>query len=569
MKIQVTKNTIFAFQMNIKSFSFFAVLLLFGQLTAQNSRDTSTNKEVVIGLKYQPILIDAYKIESVPVINKPTPQTPNYTYQIPSKQVETPKIVNPIPAADFFKKESFDYPSSYVKLGYGNYKTPLAELYFNNKKDEKYSYGAHYKFLQTNSHLNKGFADFTDHNAKAYLRTYSRVGELGMELSYKQNDYNFFGFNDTLELTRNDLKRRVRNFDALAYFNSTPNSKDKVKHRSSFNFNQFQIDQVRETNYALKSNIYSSISNFNDLQNGVLSAQIGFNYMTTKLDTNTTFKRLFIQVDPRFDFVYEDLKFSVGFNSTIFFNGNDTAQPFINPVIKVTYPLIKDVANIYGGIDGRYHQQSVRNLINTNPFVDRYDLTNTFDNVKLYAGITAKVGSSADALFEINYADISNMPLYITRYDSVPRLNSFTTIFRQVNMVKFSGAFNYSFSEKFRIGVLGNFYNYTVNREAAAWQLPDVDAKVNLKMNIKNKIYPHLDFVAMGAQQQRTGLSEATKSFNKIDAFYDISAGIDFKFKKKISLFVQANNIMSTRYQRWYNYQVLGFNLIGGLTMLF
>jgi hypothetical protein len=483
--------------------------------------------------------------------------------------VETPKIVNPIPAADFFKKETFEYPSSYVKLGYGNYKTPLAELYFNNKKDEKYSYGAHYKFLQTNSHLNKGFADFTDHNAKAYLRTYSRVGELGMELSFNQNDYNFFGFNDTLDLTRNDLKRRIKNFDALAYFNSTPNSKNKVKHRSSFNFNQFQIDQVSETNYAVKSNIYSSISNFNDLQNGVLSAQLGLNYMITKLDTNTTFKRLFIQVDPRFDFVYDDLKFSVGFNSTIFFNGNDTAQPFINPVIKVTYPLIKDVANLFGGIDGRYHQQSVRNLINTNPFVNRYDLTNTFDNVRLYAGISAKVGSSADALFEINYTDISNMPLFVTRYDSVPRLNAFTTIFRQVNIVKFSGAFNYSFSEKFRIGVLGNFYNYSVNREDAAWQMPDVDAKVNLKMNIKNKIYPHLDFVAMGSQQQRTGLTEATKSISKIDAFYDLSAGIDFKFKKKISLFVQANNIMSTRYQRWYNYQVLGFNLIGGLTMLF
>ena len=90
--------------MNIKSFSFFALLLLFGQLTAQNSKDTLTNRVMVIGLKYQPILIDAYKIESVPVINKPTPQSPNYTYQIPSKQVETPKIVNPIPAADFFKK---------------------------------------------------------------------------------------------------------------------------------------------------------------------------------------------------------------------------------------------------------------------------------------------------------------------------------------------------------------------------------------------------------------------------------------------------------------------------------
>lgn len=529
---------------------------------AQNDAD----KTIDVNMKYKPVLIDAFKIEAVPVLEKPIVKPPAFSYNIKSKQVETPKIVNPIPAADLFKKEERDFPSSFVKLGYGNMKTPLAEFYLNNKKDPKYSYGAHYRFLQTNSALNNSFADFTDHNAKAYLRTYNANGEFGLEANYKQQLYNYYGYNsDSFTLGKNELKRLARNFDANVYFNSTTTKKDGVKHRSSFNFYNFQWDNGTENQYALKSKIYGSVSNFNDLENGILSADIGIDYNTFKRE-NIKLNRLFIQFDPRFDFVYDGLKISAGFNATVLFDGNDTAKPFINPVIRATYPIIENVAEIYAGIDGRYHKQSLRNIYNSNPFTSQYELTNTFDNIKVYGGFFAKVGSSADANFEINYSDISNMPLFVSQRDS---LNSFRILYRQLSVLKFSGALNYSFSEVVRFGLTGNFYNYEVTGEKEAWQLPTVDGKLNAKFNIKNKIYPHLDIVAMGIQNTKTEISSTQSSFNKIKAFYDISAGVDFRFKKKLSLFVQANNLMASRYQRWYNYPNLGFNIIGGLTMIF
>jgi hypothetical protein len=535
-------------------------------LIAQNRGDTNTNRQIIVGQKYVPVLIDAYKIESVPVLSKPEIKAPVFSYQIKSKQVETAKIVNPIPAADLFKKEETNYPSSYVKLGYGNYKTPLAEIYLNNKKDDKYSYGAHYRLLQTNSNLNSNFADFTDQAVKGYIRTYNKIGEFGLEVNYRQQNYNFYGFNsDSFDLDKKDLSRLMKAFDAKAYFNSTPDKSGKVKHRSSFNFYNFQIGEALENQYALKSKIYGNVSDFNDLENGVLSADVGIDYNTFKEDS-FKLNRLFIQFDPRFDFIYDGLKISAGFNSTILFNGNDTALPFINPVIKATYPLIENAANIYAGIDGRYHKQSLRNIIQANPFVSSYDLTNTFDNVKLYAGFNAKVGSSADAVLEISYADISNMPLFISKGDS---LNSFGILYRQVNMLKFSGTFNYSFSENARIGVSGNFYDYNVTGEQEAWQLPNIEGKISAKFKIKNKFYPYFDFIAMGLQKQRTGFVEATKQINNINAFYDISTGFDFRFKKKLSVFIHANNLMASRYQRWYNYPVLGMNILGGITLLF
>lgn len=547
------------------------ILILFSSfnvfvLCAQKPRNTDSTTSVKIIQTYKPTLIEARKIETVPVIEKPKPVAPNYTYTIEPKKVKTDKTVSNIPAADLYKTEEFNYPSSFVKVGYGNMKTPLAEFYLNNKRDNKYSYGVQYRFLQTNSELNKTFADFTMHNAKGYLASYSTNGEFGLEASYKQNKFNYYGYKDTSKIAEKNLGRTISNFEAKAYFNSVSDKSNKVKHRTAFKFYNYQIGGAIENDYALSSKIYSKVSDFNDLENGVLSATVGFDYTTFQYLNQKSFNRIFLTLDPRFDFKYDVLNVSAGLNTTVYFNGSDTARPFINPFIKVTYPLIENVATIYGGIDGRYNKQSLKSIIQTNQFVSNYNLTNTYENIKLFAGITAKVGSSADAVFEINYSDVTNMPLYISTHDT---FNSFTIINDQANILKFTAAFNYSFSEVARIGFTGNFYNYDFKTQPQPWQLPTIDGKINMKFNIKNKVYPHFDVMAMSLQKQRTGVSETNYSTNTINAFYDISAGIDFRFRPKLSLFVQANNIMSSRYQRWYNYPVYGFNAIGGLTFIF
>ncbi len=535
-------------------------------LFAQRGKDTSVNKQQNIVQKYVPKLIAATKIESVPVLEKPVATPPVFTYTVTPKQTKTEKIINPIPAADLFKAEQQTFPSSFVKLGYGNLQTPLAEVYINNKQNSKYSYGMNYRFLQTNSNLNKSFADFTDHAVKGYLASYTKTGEFGLDASFKLNKYNYFGYVDTNKAAEKHLGRSIRNFEARAYYNSTPDKSGKIKHRSSFNFYNYQIDSAMENDYSFSTKIYGNVSDFNDFENGVLSATIGLDYTTLQLPGQQAIKRFFIQVDPRFDFKYDILNMSVGFNSTVFFDGTNEAQVFPNPFIKATYPIIENVANLYGGIDGRYRKQSLKNIIQTNQFTSSYNITNGYENVKLFAGINGKVGSSMDAQFEINYLDFTNMPLFITKNDS---FNSFAMAIDHLNVLKFSAAVNYSFSEKARIGLSGNFYNYETTNQAQAWQLPVVEGKLNMNFNIKNKVYPHVDIIAMSTQSQRTGLVDSKYTQSTMKPFYDISAGIDFRFRPKLSLFVQANNIMSTRYQRWYNYSVYGFNAIGGLTFIF
>ncbi|MEZ4805521.1 MAG: hypothetical protein R2852_08585 [Bacteroidia bacterium] len=544
--------------LSIVSFSIFA----------QNGKDTVTNRSVVLENVYKPKFLDVQKIESVPVLDKPAIKPVSFTYKITPFQVTTEKIVNPIPVLDLNVKDENVYPNSFVKLGYGNIRTPLAEIYLNNKQNTKYSYGAHYRFLQSNSDLNNSFADFTTHNFKGYANTFTEIGEVGVDLNYNQNRFNFYGYNtlDTnLEASKDNLGRTINSFDARAYFNSTSSNSKKLKHRTQFNFYNYRVGKATENQYALSSKLYKKLRNTGEMKDAQISTVLGVDYNIFDFDTLKTIKRFFIQFDPRFDFVYDGLILSVGFNTTLFFKGGDTITPFINPVIKATYPIVEGVANLYAGIDGRYQKQSLRNIVNTNPYTTQYSLLNRYENVSTFLGLNAKIGSSADAVFEIGYSDVSNMPLYISNGDS---LNSFSILYRQVSVLKFTTAFNYSFSEKVRIGVLGNFYNYEVTAEPYPWQLPNIDGKLNMQFNIKNKIYPYIDIIAMGVQKQRTGRG-SNYSNSSIEAFYDLSAGIDYRFKKKLSAFVQANNMLSSRYQRWYNYPVYGFNIIGGITMIF
>ena len=49
----------------------------------------------------------------------------------------------------------------------------------------------------------------------------------------------------------------------------------------------------------------------------------------------------------------------------------------------------------------------------------------------------------------------------------------------------------------------------------------------------------------------------------------DLSAGIEFKITKHISVWGDANNILNSKYERWHNYEVYGANFMGGILFNF
>jgi hypothetical protein len=55
----------------------------------------------------------------------------------------------------------------------------------------------------------------------------------------------------------------------------------------------------------------------------------------------------------------------------------------------------------------------------------------------------------------------------------------------------------------------------------------------------------------------------------KLKGAFDLSSGAEFRITRNFNLWLQLNNILNNKYERWNQYQVYGFNLLGGITYMF
>jgi hypothetical protein len=49
----------------------------------------------------------------------------------------------------------------------------------------------------------------------------------------------------------------------------------------------------------------------------------------------------------------------------------------------------------------------------------------------------------------------------------------------------------------------------------------------------------------------------------------DLSAGAEFKLNKQFSVWLDFDNLLNSQYERWNNYPVYGFQVIGGVIVHF
>ena len=62
---------------------------------------------------------------------------------------------------------------------------------------------------------------------------------------------------------------------------------------------------------------------------------------------------------------------------------------------------------------------------------------------------------------------------------------------------------------------------------------------------------------------------EKTGQARKADPAADLNLGAEFTILPKLNLWIQMNNLLNNTYQRWNQYQVLGFNVLGGVVYSF
>lgn len=527
------------------------ISLSFGQIQAQeepvNGLDTVRFSNNII-----PEVTDAVKIPFHPQLHNVTDSIKIKEYHVPKYPFKFEYLPKKFKPLAFKKSREKALNTNLIKLGLG---VPLVydiEAYYSSDRSKDLVFGAYVDHY----HLNGGTAN----------------------RSVRTSDISLFGkkiFNKDIIEANISFGNYLHEFidpDSLVAgrFGSTiPNVQNHLRAAGRiYNF-KYEEDEIRYDLYGNLNYSTSSMYNANGINGhggAIVSNQLGtgmlfidlsnelilLNNESSSLTNITTLKTYY-------DLEGKDWKVRLGIMAAL-----DQNAPLILPEFYSEKILVEKYLTTYSGWKGNIEGRDLERMLFINPYWDiaSVELTNSYNNIK-YAGFKGAHDSklSYDIRFERN--DVKNNLLFVTSEDS---MHKFESLYEDMSVTSSILSLGYQLNDKFNSVLENRFYLYNMasSTETQAWHMPNYAITWLNHYNIQDLIEVDLSILFQGETYNRVGDTEYIN-----DGFVDASLGIDYHYHKNLSIYLDINNILGTRYNIWYNYPTVGLNVIGGVKFSF
>ena len=528
----------------------------------------------------------SYRITETPQIIDTVIPTPKFEYPLLSRNMKTSITTEEIEASKIKIVDKLDklYPG-YIKLGLGNYTMPMGELYYNSTRNRRMTYGIHANHLSSFGQI-KGYApsQFDNTNAKLFGNFYTQKFLIESEANWLNHGYHYYGIqNDSIP--KDSLKNRVGGYQAQVHFsNFTKRDSAKLLYKIKLDygyFHEFLKDSMPESTNARENNfgIGTEWKYKHELNVFALLADFRFNnYKFGELDTNLigyqkNESNHILHFRPTISSyrMNDKLKAEVGFDLNFDLAANTVFKPLV--VANAKYSLLDGMFIPYIGLDGGLKQNTFRSLNGGNQYINSaVDLKNTKE-FKFYAGIKGTLSKTMSFNFRVHSSKFTDMALYFndTIFSDQYRFN---VLYDDVTVLGVGGSLSYQKSEKLKIDAIIDYNNYTASNQKYAWYLPELEFTLRGSYNIYDKLYAKLDFNMQTGRKSPNGILNPDPTQTESDLFdvgviADANLHLEYRYNRRISAFIQFNNIANQKYQRWANYPVYGFQVLGGVTFGF
>lgn len=534
----------------------------------------------------------AYRIPLNPRIVDTVIPTPIIEYPLLQLKYETDTEVSMITPATISTKENLSQLyHSYLKLGIGTEFMPLGEYYFDSKRSKRFMYGLHVKHLSSFGNI-KGYAPAQFDRTKVGLygglneRKYSIRGDV----HYNNEGLHYYGYPVTLgELVKDSIAQRYSDFGFGASFSSHKKDSANINYTVGLNYNNFASkkpeDEVLRDWRANENYFGINTSAWYKLGRETYAADLNIKYNgykygiadsnLTTLDSGLVSNNTLVNLHPRIVTHLDDDRFKAKVGLNLAFNGQNGVNVHVYPDIEVKYSMFNDIFIPYVGLRGGMKQVSYKSLTGENQFLlSNVQLQNENTSIDFYGGIKGTLSKRVSFNLGASFANVKNQAFFVT--DTTYSVgNQFSVIYDTMNVSTIEGSISYQLSDKLKIDGTGRFNSYQLNNNSYAWNKPQLQFLLRASYNLFDKFLFNLD---VDLEQGRKALvyetgpeiTEENGQFIKTQGFIaDANFGVEYRYNKRISAFVQANNFASQQYMRWYNAPVQQFQVLGGVTFRF
>lgn len=552
----------------MKNIKFYITFLILNGVAltsiAQKNEQDSLDDGLTVNIKYVPTLSESIKIPVNPNPEQPQSVKPTFTYKVPDLSTETTPTIYTIKPISLGNALLPKLRNNYFRLGFGNYATPLTEVYVNSMRNKTWNNGVFFKHLSSNG--DREFNNFSNNTLAGHSKRFFNNSVLNVSALYHRNVVYNYGFLPTVNNAKEDTLKNIYNlFDLNISLESLKSDTISLKYKFDVNYyyqsNNFDLV---EHNFKIAGNLSKTISDI------PFTLYTGINSISYVKNANTLQRTAFI-FNPRINLEDENYYLKAGFNFTYFSDSIESKNnSHFYPFGEAAYHVVPKVLTVLGGVTGNYSINTFRSINAENPFVRNYNFKNTNNLFEMYVGLKGHIAKGLNYSLQGSIANIENMLFYVQDSSSFQKI-----IYDEgkITLSTFTADLSYQIGEKWRLALIAKAYNYSMSKLQFAYSRPSTEIKLNTSYNIGDKFMLRGDIFFIG---QRTGGVTNPTSGNKdnmsevkLNPFVDLNLGIDYRYTKNVSVFLNFNNMAAARYMRFSNYDVYGFNAMGGVTLTF
>ncbi len=535
----------------------FSFVLVFGlAYNASAQRIDTTKKTVVITSAYKPQVKPAVKVNfsaASPILDTARPVL---MYNVPAQNLYftyQPAVLKPL-ALTIDTASAWDN-DNYVKLGFGNFRTPYAQAGFSFGDDKGSIMNVHARHISQKGNL--PFQQYS-HTKIDLLGVLNSPGnnEWRGKVGFDNQTQYLYGFQpDTLKFTKDNLRQRFTTLSALVGFRNKEANEYGVAYDPTLNINIFSDNRSgTETNFKLNAPISKTFGKAFGFNVG-LTADV----TTFKPGKGDAIKNNLYYLTPSAVLKTTNLSLNFGFTPAW-----DNSLFSLLPNFTAEAKMKDEQFVLLAGWVGYFEKNDYRTLAAINPFIQQ---PNQLRNTRIreqYAGFKGSVASHFTYNARVSTLTLNNAALFVN--DSSDG-KSFVTLYEsRMKALRLHGEVGYTVQEKFSLlaGATINQFSGLAENERA-WGLIPLEITGALRWQVLKGVHLKGDIFFWDGPRYK----KLKGTSGKLDPAIDLNAGIEYKVMPKWSVWLQFNNILNNRYQRWNQYDVLGFNVMGGIVYSF
>lgn len=543
--------------MNTKRLNYFFLLIatLCGITAFSQEKDTTLQDQTIEVIQaYKPQVKQTPKPNFAPDLPPKETGTPSFQYDVPQQTLYysyTPPALRPLVLA----KDSTQLPyPNYVKLGGGNLATIYLDAGIGGIKGKNYNLAIHVHHLQQQGNLKY---------QKTALSGIEATGNLTTKKLY---------YTGSLHLLRNQYALYGDYFDtgsgaapqntywgvaaALDAFNTTTN-KANINYHPSVNLGFYGRKYITQTSFNLDLPASKKLN-----ENFTVSAAFNLKIAATRSSFSTTVNNSnIVQFTPKIAYEKEGLKAHVAIAPTLG-NGGST---YILPDVYLHYQIPSNHLSFFAGWLGTLQQNTFEQLTTINPYLAINYPTQQTRQMQVFGGFRASIGNALSFSAQVSHRDYKDFAMMVPgSYTS--NIKEFSVLYdAQVKAISVEAAARYDVSNTFSIRLNGAYYDFYQKTYANVWQVPTLRFNIDFSLNV----IKGLDITAYSRLLAGIYALDNMGLQTKLKPAFEAGAAAEYQIIPRLSAFLNVNNLFNNRYQRWYHYQVYGFNIYGGLRLKF